>query len=87
MSTKKKDGRKEEIIKPTILQAYEKCIKVIESSTLKSLGSARRYISLFNRMFVYNSHNYKTYKDREKYRKDLLQRFELKFEELIENKK
>lgn len=49
MSTKRDDGRKEEIMKPTILQAYEKCIKVIESSTLKSLGSARRYISLFNR--------------------------------------
>ena len=80
-------GERKKIMKPTILQSYEKYIKVIESSTLKSLGSARRYISLFNRMFVYNSHNYKTYKDREKYRKDLLQRFELKFEELIKNKK
>lgn len=73
-------------MKPSILAAYEKCRKCINTMTFKSLGTSRRMITLFSRMFIYNA-NPKTFDKNYYYREDLLYRFQLKLDELIKNNK
>ena len=71
-------------MKPTLLQAYEKCRKVIDTMTPKSIGASRRCITLFSRMFVYDNN---ISKDASFYRKDLLDRFSIKLDELVKENK
>ena len=73
-------------MKPSILEAYEKCRKAIDTMTLKSLCTSRRMITLFSRMFIYNA-NPKTFDKNYGYREDLLYRFQWKLDELIKNNK
>ena len=71
-------------MKPTLLQAYEKCRKIIDTMTPKSIGASRRCISLFSRMFIYDG---RTHEKVAYYREDLLNRFSLKLDELFKENK
>ena len=68
-------------MKPTLLEAFEKGCKIIDSMTIKSISSCRRYITLFSKMFVYGN-----MKNSYLYREDLLWRFEIKLNKLCKNK-
>lgn len=75
-------------MKPTLLQAYEKCRRIIDTMTPKSIGTSRRCISLFSRMFIYNNGiNDRTRANASYYREDLLNRFSLKLDELFKENK
>ena len=73
-------------MKHSILEAYEKCRKVIDTMTLKSLSTSHRMISLFSRMYMYNA-SPKNFNKNCYYRDDLLYRYQLKLDELIKNNK
>jgi hypothetical protein len=75
-------------MKPTLLQAYEKCRRIIDTMTPKSIRASRQCISLFSRMFIYNNvMNDRTHENASLYRKDLLNRFSLKLDELFKENK
>lgn len=76
-------------MKPTLLQAYEKCRRIIDTMTPKSISASRRCISLFSRMFIYKSVIYddKIHENASFYREDLLNRFSLKLDELFKENK
>lgn len=75
-------------MKPTLLQSYEKCRRIIDTMTPKSIGASRRCISLFSRMFIYNHViNDKIHENASFYREDLLNRFSLKLDELFKENK
>lgn len=75
-------------MKPSLLAAYEKARRVVESTTVKSLGPARHYISIFSKMFCYGNYvNKKEWEAAYFYREDLLRRFDIKLDEICKNLK
>lgn len=75
-------------MKPTLLQAYEKCRRIIDTMTPKSISTSRRCISLFSKMFIYNKDiNGEIRANASFYREDLLWRFSLKLDELFKENK
>ena len=75
-------------MKPSLLAAYDKARRVVETMTVKTLGSSRRYISIFSKMFCYGNYvNEKECENAYYYREDLLYRFEIKLDEICKNLK
>lgn len=75
-------------MKPSILSAYDKARRVIDSMTIKTIASARRYISIFSQMYMYGHYDAnKEWDNACHYREDLLCRFEIKLHEICKELK
>ena len=72
-------------MKPTLLEAYEKGRRIINSMTPKTIGACRRYITLFSRMFIYSNPDLESSENARRYREDLIDRHTYKMFELGKN--
>lgn len=71
-------------MKPSILSAYEKGRRIINTMNAKTISASNRYIHLFGIMFVYGENvNQKDSESARFYREDLRYRFEIKLDELF----